>query len=128
MQNAKLRMKNGKAPKRRALRVFPFFIFSFSFLIGGCMGLSTSRNPAPPAAAPLLTETPSAADLVAYLNRRSATVSALATTDVDLDIKADGQSFGVHGDLHCQKPRNFRLRAKVPVTGAVAADFGSNDN
>src|SRR3954452_23973324 len=101
MQNAKLRMKNGKAPKRRALRVFPFFIFHFSFLIGGCMGLSTSRNPAPPTPAEkLIPETPSAADLVTYLNRRAATVNSMATTDVDLDIKVDTQSFGVHGDLH----------------------------
>src|SRR4051812_25891896 len=95
----------------------------------GCMGLSTSRNPPPPAATgELIPETPSAAELVGYLNRRAATVNSLATTDVDLDIKADGQPIGVHGDLHCQKPRSLRLRAKKPVTGGVAADFGSNDN
>jgi hypothetical protein len=91
------------------------------------MGLSTSRNPTPTPAAPLLKETPTAEQLVSYLNRRAATVNSMATTEVDLDIKADGQSIGVHGDLHCQKPRYFRLRAKVPVTGNVAADFGSND-
>ena len=96
-------------------------------LLAGCMGLSTSRNPTPSATGKLLDETPSAADLVAYLNRQAALVNSLATTDLDLDIKADGQSIGVHGDLHCQKPRSFRLRAKKPITRDVAADFGSND-
>lgn len=93
----------------------------------GCMGLSTSRTPPPVATGELIPETPSAAELVAYLNRRAETVTSLATTDLDLDIKADGQSIGVHGDLHCQKPRSFRLRAKKPITRDVAADFGSND-
>jgi hypothetical protein len=98
-------------------------------LLAGCMGLSTSRNPPPPNQKVVYEErTPSAAELVSFLNDRAARVNSLATTDVDLDIKADSQSFGVHGDLHCQKPRNFRLRAKKPVLSGIAADFGSNDN
>jgi hypothetical protein len=96
-------------------------------LLAGCMGLSTSRNPTPSSTAPLIQETPTAEALVTYLNRNTAKVTSLATTEVDLDIKADGQSIGVHGDLHCQKPRNFRLRAKKPVLSGIAADFGSND-
>jgi hypothetical protein len=98
-------------------------------LLAGCMGLSTSRNPAPPV--PKVTyedKTPTPSELVWFLNERASKVNSLATTDVDLDIKADGQSFGVHGDLHCQKPRNFRLRAKRPVLSGIAADFGSNDS
>jgi hypothetical protein len=125
MQNEKLKMKNGKA---HHLGVLPFFIFNFSFCIVGCMGLSTSRNPPPAPAEKLIAETPTAQRLVAFLNERAATINSLATTDVDLDIKADGQSIGVHGDLHCQKPRSFRLRAKKPVLSGIAADFGSNDN
>src|SRR4051812_29756798 len=114
MQNEKLKMKNGKAGRRRAL---PFFLFPFAFFVVGCMGLSTSRNHnPPPAATELLKETPSAEQLVWYLNKQAAAVNSLATTDRDLDIKADGQSIGVHGDLHCQKPRSFRLRAKKPIT------------
>jgi hypothetical protein len=96
-------------------------------LLAGCMGLSTSRNPTPPSAAETLKETPTANRLVAYLNERSASVNSLATTDVDLDIKADGQQIGVRGDLHCQKPRYFRLRAKKPLLSGTAADFGSNE-
>jgi hypothetical protein len=94
----------------------------------GCMGLSTSRNATPAPSGPLIAETPSAAELVSYLNRRAAAVNSLATTDLDIDIKSDGQSIGVPGDLHCQKPRSLRLRAKKPITKDLAADFGSNDN
>jgi hypothetical protein len=94
-------------------------------LLAGCMGLSTSRNATQPKAGPLIAETPTANDLVVYLNRRAAAVNSLETTEVDLDIKADGQSIGVRGTLFCQKPRNFRLRAKL--MGKDVADFGSND-
>ncbi|HEY1380799.1 MAG TPA: hypothetical protein VGF55_28615 [Gemmataceae bacterium] len=121
----------------RAARA-PRWVFRAGFLaaccllpaacLSGCMGLSTSRNPTPPADGKLIDVMPTSAELVGYLNRRAEMVNSLATTEVDLDIKADGQTFSVHGDLHCQKPRNFRLRAKKPVLRDVAADFGSNDS
>src|SRR5207302_9722983 len=36
------------------------------------------------------------------------------------------QSGGLAGSLYCEKPKNFRLRAKV--AGHQEADFGSNDS
>jgi hypothetical protein len=94
----------------------------------GCMGLNVNRTPPPPIqGGPLYNSAPTTEEIVRYLNRTAATVSSLECRDLDIDIKADTQSVGVHGSLYCQKPRNFRLRAKKPVFAADAADFGSND-
>jgi hypothetical protein len=93
--------------------------------LAGCMGFGNSRNPTPPANVQLNSEMPTAQDLVGYLNRTAAKVTALESRDVDLDIKAGSQSIGVRGVLFCQKPKNFRLKAKI--VGRDVADFGSND-
>lgn len=96
--------------------------------LSGCMGLSTSRNNStqqPPGE--LRKETPSAAELVKYLNDRTAAIQSLESRDLDLDIKMDKQAFGVRGELFCQKPKNFRMLAKMPALGKRVADFGSND-
>ncbi len=97
-------------------------------LFVGCMGLSSNtRTPPPSPAGPLYTTLPTTTEIVNYLNSATAKVTSLECRDVDMDIKADKQSVGVHGTLYCEKPRNFRLRAKKPVVGSEAADFGSND-
>jgi hypothetical protein len=94
----------------------------------GCMGINTNTRPAAPKQAEqLYAATPSADEIIGYLNRNAAQVNSLECRSVDMDISADGQSVGVTGDLHCQKPRNFRLRANKPVVHSQAADFGSND-
>jgi hypothetical protein len=97
-------------------------------LAAGCMGLSTSRNPAPPGPKQVFEDkTPTASELVHYLNTNASKVNSLESGDLDIDIKADTQTFGVRGALYCQKPRNFRMRAKLPAVGKRVADFGSND-
>jgi hypothetical protein len=125
MKNDKLKMQNWDRPCR--LRALSFFIFTFAFFICGCMGLSTNRTPPPPPAGPLYTTLPTTQEIVGYLNKATAKVTSLESRDVDMDISADGQTVGVHGTMYCEKPRNFRLRAKKPVVGGEAADFGSND-
>src|SRR5947209_6111053 len=71
-------------------------------LVGGCMGLTGSRTP--PAPKPALTPTegtPTAADLVGYLNRTAAGITALESRDLDLDVQSGKQSFGLSGTLFC---------------------------
>jgi hypothetical protein len=92
------------------------------------MGLNSNMRPTPPGPAPTYLEaTPSASELVTYLNNRTAGINSLESRDLDLELKADGQSGDIHGDLFCQKPRNFRLRAELRVLGKPLADIGSND-
>jgi hypothetical protein len=68
---------------------------------------------------------PTAAYLVGYLNETTAQMQALSCERVDLDCTADGQSGSANGRLDCQKPRNFRLTARV--VGQPLVDIGSND-
>jgi hypothetical protein len=94
----------------------------------GCMGINVNGTRNQPAAPPaFLTEVPSAKDLVAHLNQRTAAITSLESHEVELDLKSEAQSGTVHGDLYCQKPRNFRLRAHMPALGKPLADIGSND-
>ena len=88
------------------------------------------RMEAHPAADPpvaVTTQTPTTADLVAYLNKNASLVQSVKSTKVEMDAKQDGQSIGLEGMLFCQKPRDFRLRANDPI-GKPAVDIGSNDN
>jgi hypothetical protein len=71
---------------------------------------------------------PTADKLVTYLNdnaRRLGAGDALQCTNLSIDCKANGQAVGLGGSMICQKPRNFRLQAKVLSQPAV--DIGSND-
>jgi len=68
---------------------------------------------------------PTAASLVAYLNESSRQVQALSCQDVTLDCRDHNQSGSAAGRMDCQKPRNFRLTAKV--VGQPLVDIGSNE-
>ena len=71
---------------------------------------------------------PTTTQLVKYLNdnaKRLADGDALRCTNLSIDAKANGQSVGLGGTMMCQKPRNFRLMAKL--VGQPAVDIGSND-
>jgi hypothetical protein len=62
--------------------------------------------------------------LVRDLNANARLVQAVEA-DLDLDCKAQDRSVGLSGHMVCQKPHNFRLKAKV--MGKDAVDLGSND-
>jgi hypothetical protein len=83
-------------------------------------------GPAPQPAAVRPQEAPSAAALVAYLNDNARRIQTLDCSDLDLDAKQKMQSVGLRGWLVCEKPRNFRLAAKV--LGKQELDMGSNAN
>jgi hypothetical protein len=72
------------------------------------------------------TEKPTPANLVAYLNDNAHKVSSLKSTEVQIDAKQGSEEIGLTGSLFCQKPRDFRLRAKV--AGQPAVDIGSNSD
>ena len=70
-------------------------------------------------------ETPSAQQLVAFLNENSARVQAIQCNQVAIDARQGSQNTpGLDGILVCQKPRNFRMKGKV--LGQPAVDIGSN--
>lgn len=71
-------------------------------------------------------EKPTAANLVAYMNENARLVQSIKSTEVQIDAKQAGEAIGLEGSLFCQKPRDFRLRAKV--AGQQAVDIGSNSD
>src|SRR6516164_4441940 len=94
-------------------------------MLAGCNNVPWLR-PAPQAVGPRASAgTPTAAELVAALNSNASRVHSLQCRDVDLDCTAQDQSFGLTSMMVCQKPRNFRLRARA--VGNDVADIGSND-
>src|SRR4051812_21653697 len=88
---------------------FPLFVLCVTAL-AGCASLGNSTRPTPPPAANPLTQTPTADDLVGYLNRNAARITAVEARDLDIDIKAQNQAIGLSGTLYCQQPKNFRMK------------------
>jgi hypothetical protein len=73
--------------------------------------------------------TPKVEQLVQYLNNNAQRIGdndALRCTNVEIDCRADRQTVGLGGMMMCQKPRNFRLQAKVLSQPMV--DIGSNND
>lgn len=92
--------------------------------LAGCGVLNGSRD-SRPTAGPVTTAQATPDVLVGYVNRNAAKVEALEATDLAMEVRQGNQGGGVSGQLFCQKPKNFRLRAKA--LGKPVADFGSND-
>ncbi len=115
-----------RAPKMHELRrMRPIIAAGLMLAVVGCGTLSGSRDNRP-AAGPVNTQTPTADKLINYVNANAARVESLESTDLGLEVKQGSQGGGLSGALFCQKPRNFRLRAKA--VGKPMADFGSNDD
>jgi hypothetical protein len=95
-------------------------------LLSGCADSKWSifRHPQETAQLPVK-QPPTAAQLVAYLNRNAGQIQSLTCSNVDLDCKQGIQEFHIRGKLACQKPRNFRMQAEA--LGKTEADIGSND-
>src|SRR5829696_8676331 len=54
---------------------------------------------------------PTEADLVRYLNQKSASLRLIDCGELDIDVKAQGSNLpGLRGEMVCEKPRNFRLQ------------------
>ncbi len=94
-------------------------------LLGGCdMFRSHVRPDSPkpgftPNAAP-----PKPEALVNYLQTNSKLVSSVQCNAIDITARQGIQQFGLDGMMVCQKPRNFRLKAKA--LGKPQVDMGSN--
>ncbi len=95
-------------------------------LSSGCadtkLGFLRNRNEAP---RPVVGDTPTAADLVNYLNQNSQKIQSIQCMEMDLDCKQGGQPIGLRARMCCEKPRNFRLSAEV--LGHSEVDLGSNN-
>jgi len=68
---------------------------------------------------------PSAAELIASVNRNARLIHSIECGQVDLDCSQRLQSMGLEGKLVCQKPQNFRMSAKIG--GRTMVDMGSNE-
>jgi hypothetical protein len=92
----------------------------------GCSSVPFYRgNTAPTPGLRIASPTPGVAEIVASLNANAQRVQAVQCADIDLDCQQGAQAVGLRGGLICQKPRNFRMTAKV--MGNVAVDIGSNN-
>src|SRR5439155_23433913 len=86
--------------------------------------LGGPANVGPQAHAP--SGTPTAEQLVAYLNDNARRLQSIESRDVQLDASMKWETFGLTGVMVCQKPRNFRLMAKA--ASMSMADVGSNQD
>jgi hypothetical protein len=95
--------------------------------LSGCLGMNnTTKNSTPPPALLSANEKPTPELLIRNsLNRNADLVRSLDVRDLDMDISAQNQKFGVSGYLFCQQPKNFRMKAKV--LGKEVTDIGSNN-
>lgn len=72
-------------------------------------------------------EKPRAEDLVNYLNDNSRQLDSIVVQELDVDARRGMIPIGLTGWMAAQKPRQFRMGAKLPGSGGPAADIGSND-
>jgi hypothetical protein len=70
-------------------------------------------------------ETPTADEVVAMINRNAERAHGLVAKD--LDITSNQVPVPLGGHLALEKPRRFRMIVKAPVTRTTVADVGSND-
>jgi hypothetical protein len=94
-------------------------------LVAGCHLLPNRDRNNQPTLPPDKMTPPETPALVNYLNLNAQKVQTVRAK-VDIDAKQGRQVVGLSGQLACQKPRDFRLRASV--LGQQAVDLGSNDD
>ena len=68
---------------------------------------------------------PSVAQLVDYLNDNAGRIQSMRVDDLDLTCSQGIRTFDLRGTMIVEKPRNFRMGAKL--LGNPAVDLGSND-
>src|SRR5713101_7029170 len=102
-------------------RLLSVFVVGALLLVMGCTPpWNTVVNP--PNQGRYISETPTAAQLVARLNATSERFQSLECRDVDIKAKLGHQTIDVLGSMICQKQRDFRLKANV--LGQPALDIG----
>src|SRR5437868_5490458 len=57
--------------------------------------------------------TPTAEQLVNYLNQNSQRIHSMSCQDVDLDVQQGLQSIGLTAKMACEQPRDFRMNANM---------------
>jgi hypothetical protein len=96
-------------------------------LMTGCHWFDRKPKEDDKAIGQVFDQTPTAEQLVSYLNENSAKVQSLKCREVWLEGKQGTTTFpDVSGFMVCEKPRNFRLQCRIGVAGQ-AVDIGSND-
>jgi hypothetical protein len=93
--------------------------------LAGCNNWPHLRNSRGTTGPAVTSRTPTAQELVAYLNANAQRIQGLECREMDLDCSQGIQSVHMGGRMVCQKPRNFRLHGLVG--GTTQADIGSND-
>jgi hypothetical protein len=94
-------------------------------LLAGCSSSPHLRGNGTAAPPPRVsTATPSATDLVNYLNENARRMQTLECHELLLDASHRMQTIGLKGQMACQKPKNFRMVANA--AGQPAVDMGSN--
>src|SRR5579864_1863871 len=97
-------------------------------LLAGCNFIDQITGKNAKKQAPIPTQTPTAGELVSYLNRSTSQIESIQVENLDVEVKKGLiLAVGLNGSMVCQKPRNFRMWATIPASGSPAADLGSND-
>src|SRR5262245_20880014 len=96
-------------------------------LTTGCSGLNGGRGGRVDTGGGvrMIEQRPTSAQLVGYVNDNARLIPGIEAKDVAMDCRQDRDSGVVFGRLDCQRPRNFRLTAKV--AGMDGVDLGSNN-
>jgi len=99
-------------------------VFGVSLLVG-CNHVPVIGKRDPVVTPPAGDRKPDVPSLVAYLNSNARKVQTIKAA-VSVDAKQGRQAIGLDGNLACQKPRDFRMKARV--LGKDAVDIGSNSD
>ena len=99
-------------------------------LLAGCsfIDVITGKNTKKQTPGPMPSQTPTAGELVSYLNKNAGQIESMEVEALDVEVKKGLLlQVGLNGWMVCEKPRNFRMQATIPAMGGTAADLGSND-
>jgi hypothetical protein len=94
-------------------------------LLLGCNNLPQNRGQIGRDVGQVPRETPTPEKLVKYLNDNADRVEAIQCNNLTIDCDDHGHSVSLGGLMACQKPKNFRLKAKL--LGQPGVDIGSNN-
>jgi hypothetical protein len=94
-------------------------------LATGCNHWPFLKSSPEPAGLRVPSATPAAQELVSVLNDNSRRVQALECRSMSVECSEHGRPISLQAAMVCQKPRSFRMSAKI--LGSTGVDMGSND-